>query len=240
MTNHARFAKNMREGMNLVRPPLGLAFLDEPPAGVPRIAKSAPSACAFWKAAETTLFYATAEDHYNCPIGAITQGFDLPQAVMQQGMELIGRMDSIQYFAASEVEHVPKVTKPHRVVVYGPLERFESFSPDLALMICSPYQAMLLSEVTGAVAWQGPERDAHIFGRPACAVIPRALSEGSLAASFGCKGARTFAGIGDNDLLVAIPGSRLQDAEVRLSAILTANAEMQRYYDGRTAQFGPQ
>jgi len=236
MTDYARFAKNMREGIGLARPPLGLAFLDEPPPGVPRIAQSAPSACAFWKAAETALFYAVAEDHYNCPIGAITQGFDLPQTVMQQGMELIGRMGSIQYFAASEVEHVPKVTKPHRVVVYGPLERFKSFSPDLALVVCSPYQAMLLSEVAGATTWQGKE-GAHIFGRPACAVIPRALSEGSLTASLGCKGARTFAGIEENELLLAIPGSRLQEAEVRLSAILSANAEMQRYYEGRKAQF---
>jgi len=239
MTDYARFAKNMREGMGLARPPLGIAFLDEPPQGVPRIAQSTPSACAFWKAAESALFYATAEDHYNCPIGAITQGFDLPPAVMQQGMELIGRMGIIQYFAASEVEHVPKVTKSHRVVVYGPLERFKSFSPDLALLVCSPYQAMLLSEVAGAAAWRGRE-GAHIFGRPACAVIPKALGEGALAASLGCKGARTFAGIEENELIVAIPGNRLQEAEVRLSAILSANAEMQRYYDGRKAQFGLQ
>lgn len=239
MMDHVHFAKNIKEQLGLARSPLGLAFLDEPPAGVPRVAQAAPSACAFWKAAETALFYATAEDHYNCPIGAITQGFDLPQAVMEQGMELIGQMGRIQYFAGSEVQHVPKVTKPHRVVVYGPLESFTSFSPDLALIVCSPYQAMLLSEITGAAAWQGKE-GAHIFGRPACAVIPRALSEGSFAASLACKGARTFAGIGDSELLLAIPGGRLQEAEVRLSAVLRANAEMQRYYDGRKAQFGPQ
>ena len=239
MIDNERFARNVSEGMGLVRPPLGLAFLEEPPAGVPRIAQSAPSACAFWKAAETALFYATAEDHYNCPIGAITQGFDLPETVMQQGMELIGRMGSIQYFAAAEVEHVPRVSKPHRCVVYGPLDKFKSFSPDLALVICSAYQAMLLCEITGATAWQGKE-GAHMFGRPACAVIPRALSEESPAASLACKGARTFAGIEDGELLVAIPGSRLQEAEVRLSAVLGANAEMQRYYDSRKAQFQPQ
>ncbi|MGH9354857.1 MAG: DUF169 domain-containing protein [Terriglobia bacterium] len=239
MNDYERFTRNVSEGMGLVRPPLGLAFLDEPPEGVPRIAQSAPSACAFWKAAETALFYATAEDHYNCPIGAITQGFDLPETVMQQGMELIGRMGGIQYFAAAEVEHVPRVSKPHRVVVYGPLEKFKNFSPDLALMICSAYQAMILSEVTGATAWEGKE-GAHIFGRPACGVIPRALSEGSLTTSLACKGARTFAAIEDSELIVAIPASRLQEVEVRVSAILKANAEMQRYYDGRKAQFGPQ
>ncbi len=235
--DYVRLAKSLMESLGLGRPPLGLVFLDEPPAGVPHTDRAAPSACALWKAAERSLFYATAEDHYNCPIGALTQGFDLPEAVMQQGMELIGRMAEIQYFAMAEVENVPKVTKPHRVVVYGPLERFQNFSPDVALVVCSPYQAMLLSEAAHAVEWRGKESGAGAFGRPACAVIPRALGDHSAAVSLGCTGARTFAGIADGELLVAIPAPRLDDLEARLAIILQSNAEMRNYYDGRKAQF---
>src|SRR5579883_1424338 len=88
----ARIANALHEGLHLTHPPIAMTFLDEPPMGIPHYAQSAPSACAFWKAAQNSLFYATAEDHYNCPIGAVTQGFSPPQFVIEQGMALIERM----------------------------------------------------------------------------------------------------------------------------------------------------
>ncbi|MGH9470679.1 MAG: DUF169 domain-containing protein [Terriglobia bacterium] len=235
--NCAHVAKLLSEKLRLKRTPIGLTFLSEPPAGVVRYPATVPTACAFWKAAETSLFYATAEDHYNCPIGAITQGFDPPSRVMQQGMALIEQMGKIRYFDPAEVQHVPTVKKPHRVIVYGPLKDFQSITPDLALIVCSPFQAMLISEAVGTVEWRGAGKEAHLFGRPACAVIPSALQEEAASASVGCMGARTFAGIEEDELLIAVPLSRLADAEQRLAAILSANAEMRDFYAGHKARF---
>lgn len=235
--NCAHIAKLLSERLNLKRPPIGLAFLSEPPAGVKPYPEPVPTACTFWKAAEKSLFYTTGEDHFNCPIGAITQGFNPPQEVMQQGMALIGQMGKIRYFDPAEVEHVPTVKKPHQVIVYGPLKDFQTITPDVAMVICSPFQAMLLSEAVGAVAWQGTDNAAHLFGRPACAVIPSAMQDNATSASVGCMGARTFAEIGEDQLLVAIPAARLEDAERQLDVIAGANDEMRAFYANHKSRF---
>lgn len=229
-------AKTMTESLGLATIPIGLAFLEQPPAGVPRYGQAVPSACSFWKAAQTSLFYATAEDHYNCPIGAITQGFKPPASVMEQAMQLIGTMGKLQYFDAAEVGNVPSVEKPHQVVVYGPLAAFGPANPpDLALIICKPFQAMLLAEATGASAWQGAGKETHVFGRPACAVIPSALKADAPAASLGCMGARTFASIEEDAMLLAVPIKAVASLEALQT--LRANAAMRDFYKERKGQF---
>ncbi len=235
--DYASIAKLLMESLSLTRPPIGLAFLLSPPEGVRHYSQAVPSACTFWKAAESTLFYATAEDHYNCPIGAITQGFNPPPEVMEQGMALIGQMGKIRYFDAAEVGNVPTVKKSHQVIVYGPLTSFNGIEPDLALMICSPFQAMLLSEAVGAMVWRGAGKETHLFGRPACAVIPSALKDGAASASLGCMGARTFADIQESELLVAIPSNCLAEAGQKLAVILGANREMRNFYATNKSRF---
>jgi uncharacterized protein (DUF169 family) len=232
-----RIARTLTEGLGLSRPPIAISFLEEPPTGVQHYLPAAPTACAFWKAAQSSLFYTTAEDHYNCPIGAITQGFQPPQDVVHQAMELIGRMGKIQYFEATEVQNIPVVEKPHRVVVYGPLKGFIEVYPDVVMIICGPFQAMLFSEASGDIAWRGPGTEAHVFGRPACAVIPRALKDSAIAVSLGCMGARTFADIQDHEVLLAIPGNNLAEAQERIDTILTANEEMKQFYAERKSQY---
>lgn len=229
-------AVTLQNGLNLSRIPIGIAFLKSPPADVPRYEEAVPSACAFWKAAETRLFYATAEDHFNCPIGAITQGFPIPQPVGDKAMALIGQMGKLAYFEAAEVQHVPKVEKGHAIVVYGPLHKFTSLAPDLALLVCTPYQAMLISEVTGAVSWTGEEAG-RVYGRPACAAIPSALASGTSSISVGCMGARTFASLREEDLLVAVPATALALLAERLPILLKANAGMKDHYIEQQAHF---
>lgn len=242
MTSMQQTAKILKDSLGLASPPIGIAFLEEPPANVPRYHQAVPAACAFWKAAQTALFYATAEDHYNCPIGAITQGFQPPARVMDQAMQLIGQMGKLEYFDAAEVANVPAVEKPHQVAVYGPLESFDLLDgamPDLALILCNPFQAMLLFEATGGTAWRGAEKASHVFGRPACAAIPSALKESNVAASLGCMGARTFAGIGEGEMMVMVPLSAVTVLSEKSLKMLSANAEMRNYYKDRKAQFAP-
>lgn len=235
--NYSNVAAALKEGLALAHNPIGLAFLDEPPAGVPHYPNVVPAACAFWKAAETSMFYATAEDHYNCPIGAITQGFNPPPEVMQEGMNLIGEMGKLKYFEAAEVGNVPTVEKPHRLIVYGPLSSFGAVVPDVAMVLCTPFQAMLLSEAAGAMAWRGEGKESHIFGRPACGVIPSALKDAASSASLACIGARTFAGIAEGEMIIAIPTGRLEKLEGDASVILRANGKMRKFYEERKRSF---
>jgi uncharacterized protein (DUF169 family) len=233
---YAEFANNLREKLKLSHTPIGIAFLDEVPVGVKHYEEAVPSACTFWKAAECELFYATASDHYNCPIGAIIQGFPIPQPVSNNAMELIGMMGKISYFEAAEASNVPVVEKKHSVIVYGPLKDFDEIQPDVVLLIATPFQAMMISEASGVAAW-GTGHESRTLGRPACAVIPSSLKSNDTTFSMACMGARTFADIRNEEVLISIPARALEELQNQLHIILDANVGMKKFYDTHKGNF---
>ncbi|HEX5433982.1 MAG TPA: DUF169 domain-containing protein [Candidatus Angelobacter sp.] len=235
---YAEFATSLQEKLKLSHAPVGIAFLDEAPDGVKHYEEAVPSACAFWKAAESELFYATASDHYNCPIGAITQGFQIPQPVSANAMELIGMMGKISYLEAAEASNVPTVEKKHKVIVYGPLKDFGEFQPDVVLLVATPLQAMLISEASGVASW-GTGHESRTLGRPACAVIPSSLKSNDTTISMACMGARTFADIKDEEVLISIPARALIELQNRLPVILEANVDMEKFYSTHKGNFAP-
>ena len=83
-----------------------------------------PSACTFWRQAERGLFYAAADRHQECGVGAMTMGFDVPAERMPAAMDLIGTMVSMGYLDMAETAHLPMVQKPHQGILYGPLASF--------------------------------------------------------------------------------------------------------------------
>ena len=232
------FANSLAQKLGLNHTAIGIAFLEEAPRGVKHYEEAVPSACAFWKAAERELFYATASDHYNCPIGAITQGFPIPQQVSEKAMSLIEMMGKISYLEAAEASNVPTVEKKHSVIVYGPLRDFGEIEPDVVLLICSPLQAMMVSEASGVTSW-GTGHESRTLGRPACAVIPTSLKSNDATVSMGCMGARTFADIKDEEVLIAIPARALVELQSRLPIILDANVSMKNYYETQKGNFTP-
>ena len=232
------FAASLAQKLDLKRVPIGIAFLESAPSGVKHYEEAVPSACTFWKAAERELFYATADDHYNCPIGAITQGFQIPQPVSANAMELIGMMGKISYLEAAEASSVPVVKKKHSVIVYGPLKDFDEIQPDVVLLICTPLQAMMVSEASGVAAW-GTGHESRTLGRPACAVIPASIESNDTTVSMACMGARTFAGIRDEEVLISIPPRAMAELQSKLPIILDANAGMKNFYDTHKSNFTP-
>ncbi|HET7214272.1 MAG TPA: DUF169 domain-containing protein [Terriglobia bacterium] len=233
---YAELATSLQEKLKLSHAPVGIAFLEKVPDGVNHYEEAVPSACTFWKAAESELFYATAEDHYNCPIGAITQGFQIPQPVSANGMELIGMMGKISYFEAAEASNVPTVGKKHKVIVYGPLKDFGEVQPDVVLLVATPLQAMIVSEASGTASW-GTEHESRTLGRPACAVIPSSLKSNDTTVSLACMGARTFAAIKEEEVLISIPACALVDLRDRLPVIVDANMAMKKFYDTHKGNF---
>ena len=233
---YAEFAKSLKEKLNLNHTPIGIAFLDKAPAGVRHYDKAVPSACTFWKAAERELFYATASDHYNCPIGAITQGFQIPQPVSDKAVELLRMMGKIWYLEAAEASNVPTVEKKHSVIVYGPLRDFVEIQPDVVLIIATPFQAMLISEASGVASW-GMGHESRTLGRPACAAIPASMNSSDTTVSMACMGARTFAEIRNEEVLISVPARALVDLQSRLPVILDANLGMKKFYDEHKGNF---
>ncbi len=233
---YENFANDLSQKLALAHAPLAIAFLEEAPEGIQHYAEAVPSACTFWKAAESALFYTTAEDHYNCPIGAITQGFQIPQPVAANALALVEMMGKLSYLEAAEAAKVPMVEKKHRVVVYGPLKDFGRIQPDVVLLVCTPFQAMMVSEASGAASWTGGA-ESRTLGRPACAVIPSSLKSGAATASMACMGARTFAALKEEELLVAIPAQALVKLQSRLPIILDANVSMKQFYETHKSNF---
>jgi uncharacterized protein (DUF169 family) len=233
--HYAQFATELTDRLGLDVTPVALAFVEEQPAGVETLDGERPSSCSFWRRAEQGVFYASAEKHFNCAVGAMTMGFQLPEHVMQNLMGTVETMCNAGYLAPDEPNSMPSVKGQHTGAVYGPLADFPQRA-DLVVLWLSPRQAMLFNEAGGQVSWSGDSRTS-ISGRPACAALPIALSGSKPTISFGCLGMRTFTEISDDRLLGVVPGAELEGFLSRLGSTCASNATMGEVYNGMKAQF---
>ena len=223
------------EQLQLKQPPIGLAFVEDVPAGVQHSTTGVPSACTFWRLAEQGVFYATAGDHKQCPIGMMTMGFTMPETDQQRAQALVGTMASVQYFSPAEVSALPTVKKPHQSIVYGRLDQFP-IEADVILCIIDTQQAMLVAEAMGTMDWlQGGGQAA--FGRPTCAVIPRTMQTGQVSMSLGCVGARTYTGLTPSELVLTIPANEFAGLVERLRTTVAANAALAPFHQQQKARF---
>ncbi len=214
-------------------PPVAVAFSSTPPSGVSRVARSGPAGCHYWKqAAEGQVFYTQAADHYNCPVGAYTHGVELPVERAHELQDVVGTMVSLDYIRMEEVPTLPRRTAAFGVAVYAPLAQ-TPVEPDVVLVRGTARQIMLLAEAARAA---GIGHDGSTLGRPACAMIPEALSSARGNTSLGCIGNRVYTGLGDAELYFTIPGPTLQDVVAKLDTILHANRELEQYHQARRGQ----
>jgi uncharacterized protein (DUF169 family) len=227
-------ADRIATALGLDLPPVGLAFVDSPPAGVADAGDAVPSACSFWRRAERGVFFAPAAAHFNCPIGAFVLGFDLPPDVGHELQAVVGQIVGNGYIGGDEPASLPRRTSASEGILYGPLASFP-VPPDLVLLWLTPAQAMIWNEAAGAAAW-GAATPSAAFGRPACAALPASLDSGRPALSLGCMGMRTFTGIAQDRLLAAAPGDGIADLAAALEAAVDLNGQMRAYYEGRRAQ----
>lgn len=218
----------LKADIGLALEPVALRRVEVPPDGVDIIHEELPSACTFWRKAEEKVFFATKGAHMGCPIGAMVMGFDLPKEKEGELMELVDQMCSLSYLKKEEVPNIPKLANSHAGILYGPLKAFP-LEPELVLMWVTPVQAMLLQEATGETTWS-LEAQAGLFGRPACAVLPKSLERNRPALSMGCTGMRTFTEIAAERMLLSIPGRLLPELEGKVRQAVSANRKMEELY----------
>ena len=230
--DHKGAAKLLEGNIPLDKPAIGLAFVSGPPSDVAGLGDAAPSSCAFWYEAESKVFYASAEDHYNCPLGAMVMGFPLPDAQVGLLMQEIGMMCETAYVREEEVPNVPKVEKSASGIVYGPLGELP-VEPDVALFWVTPRQAMVVGESAGLMDWA--DGHAGVYGRPGCTAIPVALSGGRPSQSFGCVGMRINSGISNQFMLMAVPGDKLESLAESLRGVNATHALLKTHYEERAA-----
>jgi uncharacterized protein (DUF169 family) len=232
MTNDAA-ARILADKLGLDLPPVALAFADSAPDGVAAFDGVAPSACRFWREAEKRVFFASADSHFNCPIGAMVMGFDLPEAISEELTGLIGTMTECGYIGGDEPGRIPSTGAGVGGIVYGPLADFPT-TPDAVLFWLAPAQAMIWSETVGGAAWDS-EAPLTVFGRPGCAAIPAALGAGRSALSLGCIGMRTYTGIADDRMLAVLPGSLLAQTVDAIATMRAINDTMETFHKDREA-----
>ena len=234
---NADAARTLTQRLALDTPPIALAFRDAPPDKCETAEDVVPSACSFWRKAEAGLFFAPAEAHHNCPIGAMVMGFDLPDRINQELTQMVEAMTACGYVTGTEPAHLPANPKAGaKGILYGALADFPS-PPDVILAWLTPAQAMLWNEAAGDAAWDS-ETMPLVTGRPACAAIPVSLGQERPTLSLGCTGMRTFTGVGDERLLAVLPGNAVAAFCDGLARIGEANAKMRSIYDKRLNDIG--
>lgn len=216
--------------LQLAHPPVGVAFLAQPPAGVPVRTTVAPSACSLWRDGEQETFYVTDAGHLGCAVGAVVLGIPLDDHARRRLGQTVAQMVGSAYLDADEPAALPTRAGGEGGALYGPLASLP-VAPDLVLTWLSPRGAMLLAEAAEAMRWTG-RAGLTLTGRPACAALPLAERSGSVAASLGCTGMRHFTGITDDLLLAVLPGPQLGACVAALFATAESNEEMAAFYAG--------
>jgi uncharacterized protein (DUF169 family) len=227
-------ATSLTSLLGLERQPIALGFASSPPADVAAAPAAGPSSCSFWTMADQGMFYASAAEHFNCPVGAMVMGFGLPPEVGEQLQGLVKTMCENNYLSPDEAAEIPTVQRQSAGIVYGPLAQFTT-TPDLVLLWVSPEQAMLFNEATGNAAWTSSLME--VSGRPGCAALALADREQSGRLSLGCAGMRTFTGIEPGLLLATFPGGKAAELAESLQAARASNDVMESFYQNMANQF---
>lgn len=225
----------LQQTLGLSRQPIAVGFFDDAPAGVEQWTGGAvPAGCSFWsEAGSGRTFYTVPADHYNCAVGAYTH--NIPQPVFRGTAlnDTIGFMIETGYLQMAEVPMIPVLPATPRFVAYGPAEE-RKFRADLVVIAARPAAMMLIYEAALRSGAGGIATPA--LGRPGCAVLPMALNSGMSAISFGCKGNRTFTGLPEEEMYLAIPGARWDAVVETLRTIANANAAMEAHYKKHEAE----
>ena len=233
MTRNRRTqAEQLVAALELVLPPIAVAFRDSVPDGVAEFDGSAPAGCVFWQEAAGRTFATSAGHHALCSIGIHTM--NLSRAPASQPEELqaaLEAMTGLDYVRAEEVAEIPVVQREVNHAIYGPLADFPT-EPDVVLLFANARQGLVLSEAIGRVDGGVPPA----MGRPACAALPQAFNHGRATMSLGCCGARAYLdALSDDTALWALPGSRLDEYCEQIATFASANRTLAMFHERRRA-----
>jgi uncharacterized protein (DUF169 family) len=224
--------------LGLRRVPIRIGFVEAPPAALGRWSGGPVAAgCVFWdRAMEGKSFYTLPADHWNCAVGTHVHRIRLPDERAAELGATVSFMVETRYLDPAEVSRLPALEAEPAVIAYAPASS-EAFPADVVLMAVNPAQATLAYEA-GLKA--GIARAAGIgIHRPSCAVLPESLRTDAMSISFGCRGNRTFTGLPDEEMYVAVPGRRWDEFVDRLVEVQRSNLTIGNYYQAQAARLTP-
>jgi uncharacterized protein (DUF169 family) len=228
MVDFGALERALTDALQLTRRPVAVAFLDAPPAGVPRLPGAQPSGCTFWSlAAQGRTFYTAPEDHYNCPIGSYTHHIPLPKDREHELSDTLSLMTDLGYLRMAEVPAVPRLEKTPAATLYAPLGN-TPVDPDAVIVAGTPGGLMLLHEA----ATRTGVTFTSLLGRPTCMAIPAAITSG-MASSLGCVGNRIYTAIGDEEFYSVVRTDKLEAIAGEIATITAANVILTQYHRER-------
>lgn len=235
--SHSAHAQSLTDLLGLEHAPIAMTFFEQmPDDGVPRFdaPMSEPTEdgrsgrvaapCVFWMHAHERTFDTLAEDHGNCSVGQFTHGFAGAEEILDKSD--VGALLDVGWVTMEAFAGVAAMDRRPAGVRYGPLAEADS-DPDLVLLRVNPAQMM---EINDSV-------DVHWSGKPQCQILPRAAEQGQIAVSMGCALSRARTGMGDDELTVAVPGSRVSELVDSLRPVTTADAAVVGYAEADLARF---
>ncbi len=182
-----------------------------------------PASCVFWRHGHESTFLTEPADHGNCSVGRYTHGLASAEAIVDKSD--VGTLLEVGWVTLEAFADVAALDLAPEAIEYGPLEDREEL-PDVVLLRVSPRQMM---EIGDAVP-------VEFSGKPQCQIIPRAAT-GTITASMGCALSRERIGMGDDELTVALPGSRLAELVEALEAVCRADGRVVEYAAADKARF---
>ncbi len=210
-------------------PPVGLAWLAAPPAGVVVLGKVAPSFCALWRMGERGVFFTTATHHVECLIGAYLAGFPLTAGQLDEAHALLDDTCRSEALPPDDLGRLTRAAPHTGGILYGPLWEMPA-PPDVAVVWATLPQAAVLQELAGPLAWPGNAQGA-VFGRPACGVVGAAQQLQRMALHEGCVGMRLYTELPRELCPVALPASLLGRLETNLATLTDGEQRIRTYLD---------
>jgi uncharacterized protein (DUF169 family) len=227
--NAAALDRELRGLLGLAVPPIAIAFVASPPAGLSRPGGAmpaptqdgrtgaAPAGCVFWMKATERSFATTAADHGNCSVGSLTHGFK--SFAEAAACSDVAALLALEWVTAEAASQIPFVKEKPGAVLYGPLAE-GAFAPDVVFLRLTGKQLMLVND-----AW--PEL--RFEGKPQCHIIPIAKESGQVAVSSGCMLSRVRTGMSNNEVTCALPAGKLGDLVARLKKAQAADMRVAGY-----------
>ncbi|MCY0870186.1 MAG: DUF169 domain-containing protein [Firmicutes bacterium] len=221
--------------LDLEQPRVAIAFLDEVPEQLPTFGGTSPSACHFWVKAQTSSFYASREQHANCPIGMLTMGYALSDSESSEADIVMKTMCDLQYFGSEEAISLPRRSHASPYIAYGPAAT-SPITADLDVGVGQAWQMMIVMEAVDGMTCAGAPM--ALMGRPACAALPTALAQRRTVISLACVGARTYTGIDKTEGFFVIPSDAAQAYAERMVEVAAANEALRVYHQHRLLVLG--
>jgi len=219
---------HVQDQLMLRVPPVAIGLFADPPAGVEHYTNGpVPAGCTFWQLAQQGLtFYTLPADHL-CAVGSYTHSLAASTAAPMDLPSTVQFMIESEYLKEEEISSIPTLEKAPELVAYGPADA-ATFEPSVVVVAAEPGHAMVLFEASLRAGAGDPATT--ILGRPGCGVVPQTVNSGRSALSFGCIGNRTYTGLPDSELYLAIPGDQWEAVAGAVDEITGANTSMESYY----------